>query len=131
RQRLLDGRAGSNHAPQATVDDDRRRDRRTDAHLAHADTARARAIGNAVDPRRATGLRDDPPEVLPPWGQPTANGKVVVRPAGSSENSQRTVGLVAPHAREINRKQPDDLVGDRREHLRRWHTARYQGRDAP
>ena len=42
----------------------------------------------------------------------------------------RAVGLVAAHAREIDGKQPPDLLGDRREHLLRRHPARHQRRDA-
>ena len=41
------------------------------------------------------------------------------------------VGLVAAHVREIDRKQPPDLLGDRREQLLGRHAARDERRDPP
>ena len=43
----------------------------------------------------------------------------------------RAVGLVAAHVREVDRKQPPDLLGDRREHLLGRHPAGHQRRDPP
>jgi len=50
-------------------------------------------------------------------------------PAGDRED--RTVTLVATHEREIDRKQPADLLNHRGEHLLRGYPSRHQRRDPP
>ena len=55
-QRLLQDRADAHHPPHATLDDDRRPNRRADTLFADRTRKRSRRIGVAVDPGRATRL---------------------------------------------------------------------------
>lgn len=56
---------------------------------------------------------------------------MVNRAARGGEDGDHTVSFVAAHVRKIDRKQPPDLLGDRREHLPRRRVARDERRDPP
>ena len=131
RRQLLQGRAGGDHAPQAAVNDDRRPGRRAEARprAMTAPIGPRGAIGIAVDPGRPAGLR-----------RPAGRGSSAERPPAADRESGRPAcptatkvstrrRTVAAHARQIDRKQPPDLLGDRREHLLRRPPARHQRRD--
>ena len=88
----------------------------------------AGGIGVVVDPGRTACLEYERGEVRIPERPPAANGKAL---PGAGHEGDRAVGLVADHVRQVDRKQPPDLVRDRREHLLRPRPARHQRRHPP
>ena len=70
-------------------------------------------------------------DVLSVHGPPATNGNEVHSPAPAGNVEERTVRLKARHARHIDRNQPRELIGDRREHLLRRRPARHQRRNPP
>jgi hypothetical protein len=83
-------------------------------------TERARGtIGIVVDPGRAAGFEHERADVVPLKGPPDANGKVFACCAPGRDGGRRTAGLVADQGRQLDAKQPPDLLGDRCEH-RLW-----------
>ncbi len=132
RQELLPAGPGGDHAPEAALGDDRRRDRRADASLDGRRTERARGpVSVAVDPGRTAGLEHDRAEVVPTERPPAAHWKPLARTVPGGEEGERPVGLVAAHVDHIDRKQLTDLPGHRRKHLFRRGPSRDQRRDPP
>src|SRR5271166_22829 len=130
--RLSQGRGGADQAPEMALDDDRRSDCRVVAHLADDVTGRPRGIVDiVVEPGRAAGLEHERAEVMAAEHPPAADWRNIVDCLAPGGNvGEHTVGVVADEARHIDRKQPRDLLNDRREHLLRRRPARHQCRDA-
>src|ERR1700756_2914676 len=83
------------------------------------------------NPHRPAGLVHDRADVLTADDPPAAHRGEVDRSAPAGDERERTVALVAAHARAIDREQLPNLLRDRCKHLLRRHPPRRQRRDPP
>jgi hypothetical protein len=131
RHRFFQAPAGGHHAPETPLDCDWRPNRRADASFAGRRTDRPGGVVIALDPDRPTSLRNQGGGVLPAKCQPGTDGEDEAGLSPGGEEGDRPVRLAAAQVREFDRKEPPDLLDNRREHLLRGHRARDQRRHAP
>ena len=135
RQRLGRPREGDHGAPQAFLDEDRRRDRGTDALCARVSRERAGRVCVVVDAGGAPRVKHERSDVafhvLAFERQAGADREAGVRLTVVRDDGGGPVGLVADHCDAVDAQQPRHLLGDGGEDLRRRRLARDQRRDAP
>ena len=130
-KRLRPLRGDQHDAPQATLDDDRGRDRRAPAMPARDVRGLARGVVVAVDPRRPFRLRDERQDVVAAEERTSSHGHPARRCAPASGRRCRSVAVIPADDRDVGVEQRADLHRNGIEDLAGRSIASDERRDTP
>jgi hypothetical protein len=124
-------RRDDHDTPHATLDPDRRTDRRADASRACLRRGIAGEARVALSPRGAPGLEDERCDGLAAQIERPAHTDGIATPAPASHARIRGVGVIASDQGVVGGEELADLLGDSGEHRVRRFATRDERRHAP
>ena len=130
-KRLRPLRGDEHDAPQATLDDDRGRDRRAPAMAARDLGGLARGVVVPVDPRRLLRLRNERQHVAAADSRTSSHRHSARRCAPASDRRCRAIAVIPADDRDVRVEQRADLHRNGIEDLAGWSIASDERRDTP